>query len=150
MSNPVIIEGSAVDVTPPEQDVIEVHAGWSGETPFFLIIELEDKPEAGNIGIDLDTPWTTTYAEYLRSPGAWWLVDKRSQSPVMGLIVQAGDQPYFTKHHVGNLMTSSELIAYGLGKKQADGEMVRIWLLPNGIICGGEDVDIIASRMVNG
>lgn len=150
MSGPVIIEGQAVDITPPEQDVIEVQTGWSGETPFFLVIELDDKPASGNLGIDLDTPWTTAHAEQIRLPGTWWLVDKRSQAPVMGIIVEPGDQPYFTKHHVGNLMSNRELVAYGLGKKRADGEMVRIWLLPNGIICGGEDVDVIASRMVNG
>lgn len=142
-----VIEGTAVEV---HDEVVEVEAGWSGPTPVFLIIELEDRPASGNIGIDLDGPWLTTHAEHLRKPSTWWLVDKQSRQPVMGVVVREGDQPYFTKHHVGNLMAATELIAFGLGKKCADGTMVRNWLLPNGIVCGGDDVDAIAMRMVNG
>lgn len=145
-----VIEGEAVLVSDEPAEVVEINAGWSGETPFFLIIELDEKPEAGNLGIDLDTGWTTQHAEHLRSPGTWWLVSKQTRMPVMGLIVAAGDQPYFTKHHVGNALAQREVIAYGMGKKLHDGTMVRNWLLPNGIICGGDDVDIIAARMVNG
>lgn len=136
------------DIENPE--ILEVNAGFSGETPFFLVIELDDPPDTGNVGIDLDTPWHTEHADKMRLPGTWWLYYKLTRTPVMGLIVEEGDQPYFTRHHVGNLMAANEVIAYGLGKKRANGEMVRIWLLPNGAVCGGDDVDIIASRMVNG
>jgi hypothetical protein len=142
-----IIEGQAVRVS-DEPEVLTVEAGWGGETPFFLIIELDEKPPEGNIGIDLDSPWHTTHADKLRQPGTWWLVNKVTRHPVMGVIVSEGDQPYFTKHHVGNLMAHRELIAFGMGKKQADGTMVRNWILPNGIVCGGDDVDIIAARML--
>lgn len=141
-----IIEETAVEIT--DDKVVEVEAGWKGETPFFLIIELDDKPPEGNIGIDLDTPWTTTHSQHLRSPGTWWLVHKQTRQPVMGVIVNDGDQPYFTRHHVGNLMSRRELIAFGMGKKCSDGTMVRNWILPNGIVCGGDDVDIIAARML--
>jgi hypothetical protein len=130
----------------PEAEVMELNIGWGGETPFFLILELAD----GQIGVDLDSPWTIEHAEHLRKPGTWWLVEKESRRAVLGVIVDEGDQPYFTKHHVGNLMAQRELVAYGLGKKCADGTMVRNWLLPNGIVCGGDDVDVIASRMLNG
>ena len=144
-----IIEGEAVVISDePAPQVIEIEAGYSGESPFFLILELDEKPASGNVGIDLDTPWFTTHAEHLRKPATWWLVHKQTRQPVMGLIVHEGDQPYFTKHHVGNLMAHRELIAYGMGKKCADGTMVRNWILPNGIVCGGDDVDIIASRML--
>jgi hypothetical protein len=131
-----------------EPEIIELNPQLAGDTPFLLIIETG--LASGNIGIDLDTAWTREHADVLREPGTWWLADKQTGQPVMGLVVEPGDQPYFTKHHVGNLMAATELVAYGLGKKRLDGTMVRIWLLPNGIICGGDDVDIIASRMVNG
>jgi hypothetical protein len=144
-----IIEGTAVQVNerPSDEHVIELEVNTGGETPLYLMLEL-DPNEGGNIGINLDSPWTTTHAKYLRVPGTWWLIDKQSRRAVMGVVVHPGDQPYFTKHHVGNLMVSRELIAYGLGKKCADGTMVRNWILPNGIVCGGDDVDIIASRML--
>jgi hypothetical protein len=112
------------------------------------MIELESRPPEGNIGIDLDTPWHSLHADKMRLPGTWWLVHKQSRRPMMVVVVHEGDQPYFTKHHVGNLMAGRELIAYGMGKKCADGTVVRNWLLPNGVICGGDDVDEIASRML--
>ena len=135
-----------------EPEVIDLEVGkWHGESPFFLILELDEKPPTGNVGIDLDEGgWTTKYADHMRAPGTWWLVHKPTQRAMMGLVVEAGDQPYFVKRHIGNLMAAREVVAYGLGKKRANGEMVRIWLLPNGMICGGDDVEIIASRMVNG
>lgn len=132
-----------------EPELLEVVAAAS-ETPFFLVIELDDKPESGHLGIDLDTPWLTTHADKLRLPATWWLIHKASGSAVMGLVVADGDQPYFTKHHVGNLMAGNEIIAYGLGKKAPDGTMTRVWLLPNGVVVGGDDVDTIAARIVNG
>lgn len=145
-----IIEGHAVQVgEEPASEVIEINAGPSGPTPFFLVIELDEKPSEGHVGVDLDTAWTTIHADKLRLPSTWWLIHKQTGQPVMGVVVQEGDQPYFTKHHVGNLMAQRELIAYGMGKKCADGTMVRNWILPNGVVCGGDDVDIIASRMLN-
>jgi hypothetical protein len=123
---------------------------WNGESPFFLVIELADKPDTGHLGIDLDTPWMTEHADKLRLPGTWWLFSKTTSRPVMGVVVHPGDQPYFTRHHVGNLMAGRELVAYGMGKKCADGTLVRNWFLPNGVICGGDDVDTIASRMLEG
>lgn len=131
-------------------DITEIEAGWSGETPFFLMIELDPKPPEGNIGIDLDTPWHSLHADKMRLPGTWWLVHKQTRRPMMAVVVHDGDQPYFTRHHVGNLMAGRELVAFGMGKKCADGTMVRNWILPNGVICGGDDVDILASRMLNG
>jgi hypothetical protein len=144
-----VIEGTAVQVTdePAPENVIEVQAGWSGETPFYLVMELDGRAE-GNIGVDLDTPWLTTYAEHLRDPGTWWLIAKSTHRPVLSVVVQEGDQPYFTKYHVGNLMSQQEILMYGLGKKRPDGTMVRLWAMPNGVICGGDDMDIIASRML--
>lgn len=142
-----IIEGTAVQISEEPAEVIDLNVGWSGETPFYLILELDDSA-IGNIGVDLDTPWLTTYAEHLRSRGVWWLVHKKTQQPVLSVVVEEGDQPYFTKYHVGNLMAAQEILMYGLGKKKADGTMVRLWAMPNGCICGGDDMDFIASRML--
>jgi hypothetical protein len=33
------------------------------------------------------------------------------------------------------------MIAYGIGKKRLDGHVDRIWVLPNGVICTGDDVE---------
>jgi len=146
-----IIEGSAVVLSDEPAEILTDRSEWNGDNPFFLIIELDPKPESGNVGIDLDTPgWHTDNAGVMRSPGTWWLVHKASQVPVMGMVVNDGDQPYYTRHHVGNVFTTSEVTAHGIGKKNADGSVFRLWLLPNGVICGGDDVDTIASRMVNG
>ncbi len=134
-------------------EVIEegVPADWAGDCPFFLVIELATRPDSGQVGIDLDFPgWATTHRELLRQPAIWWLFAKANGSPVMAVVVNPGDQPYFTRHHVGNLNTASEIVAYGLGKKRPDGVVERVWLLPNGVICGGDDVDDIAARIVNG
>lgn len=124
---------------------------WHGDCPFFLVIELAVKPDSGHVGIDLDFPgWATENAELLREPGVWWLLSKVTGTPVLSVVVEPGDQPYFTRHHVGNINTAAEVTAYGLGKKHPDGSVTRVWLLPNGCTCAGDDVDVIAARMVNG
>jgi hypothetical protein len=136
-----VIEGTAVEVQA---------TGWHGEFPFYLVIEPTDNAN-GNIGIDLDeTGWVETNKVAMRAPGTWWLYHKDSGRPLLCVIVEEGDQPFFVKHHVGNLMAGSEVIAIGLGKKTVKGEAVNLWLLPNGVICGGDDVDVVASRMLGG
>ena len=138
-----VIEGTATRVE-------DAPGGWAGDFPFFLVIEPNDKTD-GNIGIDLDeSGWLTTYAKYMRMPGAWFLYHKGSGSPVMCVIVEDGDQPYFTRHTVGNLMAGGMITTVGIGKKNRDGSVTRLWLFPNGLFCGGDDVDVIASRMMGG
>jgi len=121
---------------------------WQGDSPFFLVIEPAVRGE-GNLGIDLDEAgWMTTHAEWMRKPGTWLLYHKETAKPLFCVVVEEGDQPYFTKRHVGNLMAGSEVVAFGIGKKGRDGTMTRLWLLPNGLACGGDDVDIIGARML--
>ena len=64
--------------------------------------------------------------------------------------MEEGEQFYWVKHHVGNLMAGSEVTLYGLGKKQADGNKVNLWLMPNGMVVGGPegDADLLAARML--
>jgi len=136
-----VIEGTAVEIETQ---------GWQGDFPFYLVIEPDDHSN-GNVGIDLDEPgWVATNAEMMRVPGTWWLYLKQSQRPIFCIVVEAGEQPYFTRRHIGNLMAGSEIVAVGIGKKGRDGTMTRLWLLPNGVVCGGDDVEVIASRMLGG
>lgn len=105
------------------------------------MIEPDDRSE-GNIGIDLDeSGWHSEHADHMRVPGVWHLFEKIHGTPVAMLVVYSGEQPYYVQHHVGNLSVATELSAYGIGKKCLDGSMVRIWLLPNGTVRGGGDVD---------
>ena len=136
-----VIEGSAVEIETQ---------GWEGTFPFFIVIEPLDQAN-GNVGIDLDEPgWVDKNRELMRAPGTWWLYLKEPARPLFCLIVEEGDQPYFTRRHVGNLMVASEITAVGIGKKGRHGEMTRLWLLPNGVVCGGDDLEVIASRMLGG
>lgn len=163
-----MIEGTAVrlDETAVETLTVETQPGWEGDSPFFLVIETDSA--TGNVGIDLDEPgWIEKHKELMRSPGTWWLHHKASGRPIVCLVLEEGEQGYFVKHHVGNLMAGSEIMAVGIGKKvPARWHMTkgrkpkrvvtqteryeRLWLLPNGVICGGDDVDTIASRMLEG
>lgn len=123
------------------------YEGWKGPTPFYLIISTIDE----NVGIDLDeTGWMTTYAPFLRMPGQWVLVHKPTGHQALIVRVEEGDQPYYTARHVG--VTGSgggnEITAYGIGKKCVDGHVERLWVLPNGTVCGGEDVDQLGILMV--
>lgn len=145
-----VIEGTAVEI--PASDVETVNTkGWQGDFPFFLVIEPDDKAN-GNVGIDLDeTGWIATNAALMRAPGTWLLYHKGSQRPVFCIVVEEGDQPFFRKHHVGNLMVGSEVMSVGMGKKKANGERVELWLLPNGVVCGSEeDVDTVSGKMLGG
>lgn len=134
----------SVEPTPPE------HGQWQGDCPFFLIIEPANPTPEGNIGIDLDQlDWSKTFAQFMRIPATWWLYYKETMTAVMVLVVHEGEQPYFSRHHIGNVITGATTLTYGLGKKLTDGTMVRTWLLPNGCVCGGDDVDEIGARIVN-
>lgn len=122
---------------------------WQGENPFYLLISMSDE----NIGIDLDQPgWITEYAKYLRLPSTWLLVHKDSGAQILAVVVNDGDQPYYTARHIGVIGSggSNRITAYGIGKKRrSDGMVERLWLLPNGTVCTGEDVEDIGVRMVH-
>jgi hypothetical protein len=120
---------------------------WKGDTPFFIIFDPDGVD--GKVGIDLDeNGWVETNKENMRSAGTWFLMDKRAGRALFNVVTEEGDQFYYTKRHVGNLMAGKEVLCYGIGKKRADGRTVNLWLLPNGSVCGGDDVDILAARMI--
>lgn len=121
---------------------------WSGDTPYFLIFTPPEGVD-GNVGIDVDAPgWIEANKPLFRATGTWFLARKEDMRPVFCVLIDEGDQFFFVKHHVGNLMAGREVVAIGMGKKTSDGVPVNLWLFPNGIICGGDDVDGIASRMI--
>jgi len=133
----------------------DVFTGWAGETPYFLVINTMD-PKQSNI-VDLDEAgWMWERDGLMRATGEWVLVAKRDISsmqgtPIIAIRVLDGEQPYYTKRHIGMMMGGAgELMVYGIGKKRVDGHVDRLWILPNGIICAGDDVDIIGVNILKG
>jgi hypothetical protein len=130
-----------VDVQLTEND------GWLGENPYYLVISTLDE----NIGIDLDrSGWLETYAQYMRVAGQWILIHKATGHQSLIVKVEDGDQPYYTARHVGLAGGggSNEITAYGIGKKRSDGCVERLWVLPGGTVCGGDDVDSLGIMMI--
>jgi hypothetical protein len=119
-----------------------------GDTPFYLILQFEDE----NVGIDLDEyQWYAKNEQYMRKPGRWLLVHKASQHPILVMQVRDGEQPYYVARHVGIVGSggSNEVTAYGIGKKRVDGHTDRLWAMPNGTVCGGDDVESIGIGLLH-
>lgn len=145
-------------------------AEWKGDKPVFLVIREYEKftdragrpaEKAHATVIDLDEGgWLEKYQHLMRRPGAWFLCSKKASQekgvlmPVLMMQVDEGEQPYYTTKHVGIMSFGTskgpESVTYGIGKKHRDGSMMRLWLLPNGSITGGEDVYWLADRMNKG
>lgn len=128
----------------------EVGMSWMGENPYCVVINrgIDD-----SLLIDLDKPgWSTEYAEWLRTPARWFLVRKSDMQAVLWMRVQEGEQPYYTCRHTGFATTGSgtETKSYGIGKKRLDGHTDRLWVLANGAVTVGDDVDEFALDMLRG
>jgi hypothetical protein len=129
------------------------HGGWLDSNPYYLMIVLADGRFAE---IDLGgRGWLARYGEagFLRAPGSWYLVRKEGQTIVAMLNVNEDDQPYYVAKHVGFTSVGGdgparETIVYGLGKKRPDGATDRLWLLSNGAITVGEDIELIAITLL--
>jgi hypothetical protein len=123
--------------------MIQLPEAWADEHPFFLLVV--DYRSGAPIPVVIDTGisgWATTYADLMRAaPAKWYLVSKFHQQAVAALAVNPGDQPFYRARHVGIAGSRiAEITTYGLGKKRADGAEQSVWLLPTGIVCGGDDV----------
>ena len=121
---------------------------WQGDNPFYLVISMPDQ----NVAIDLDQPgWVAENSKFFREPGMWFLVHKITNAQILGIIVRDGDQPYYTARHIGVMGSagSNQVTAYGIGKKRPDGFVERLWLMPNGTVYSGDDVDDIGVRLVH-
>jgi hypothetical protein len=120
---------------------------WAGTNPFYLLIWPQDSETVSVIDLDEDQ-WATTYHDLLRLPGRWYLIHKKSMQPALQILVRQGDQPYYTARHFGVVGAPVEVVAYGIGKKRADGFVERLWLLPTGTVCVGDDVDEIGPDLL--
>lgn len=121
---------------------------WLGDHPFYLVIGMASGDQ---ITIDLDEQgWLTTYSSYLRVPSTWFLVAKGSPMAALVMPVHEGEQPYYTAHTVGlaGSSGSNDIKTYGIGKKLLDGQVQRLWVLPGGAVCGGDDVDELGVQIV--
>jgi len=136
---------------------------WSGENPMFLLcVSRPERVELGGVElgetmpqhqvIDLDEyQWATTHAEWMRRPGYWYLCRKDTKAVLLSLVVEPDDQPYYTARVFGSNKTGdSRVKAYGIGKKFPDGSVMRLWVLENGQVCGGDDVGTLATNLLHG
>lgn len=123
---------------------------WAGDNPFFLVISPLDTEVSPRV-IDLDTGWLTDHSDMLRVPALWELVVKERElnGTIMAMFVYDGEQPYYVKRHIGVTGgATNEIEAHGIGKKLVDGNVYRMWLLPNGTFCSGDDVDTLGVMLV--
>jgi len=116
--------------------------------PYDLML-VDDTQAVVFIDVELHQ-WHSVYASWMRRPG-WWLLRRKEDSSIaLTVRVNEGDQPYYTARHIGIAGSggSNEIIAYGIGKKCHDGSMVRLWVMPDGAVVGGDDVDQLGVLMV--
>lgn len=121
---------------------------WRGSNPYYLAILLA----AGNHVIDLDEPgWIARESEsgLLRAPGTWLLIRKDSHTVALAMTVVDGEQPYYVRRVIGLLTGGTgQITCHGIGKKRLDGHVDRLWILPNGAVCAGDDVGMLGSRIL--
>lgn len=119
---------------------------WVDDNPYYLLIRLDDHRMAE---IDLgETGWAKRFKSFLRAPGQWYLVRKEGGVIVATMLVRKGEQPYYVARHVGIASIVGdkkiETINYGIGKKRIDGHVDRIWIMANGCVALGDDVEPIS------
>jgi hypothetical protein len=116
--------------------------------PFDLMI-VDDQQHVVFVDVE-EHQWHAKHADWMRRPGWWLLRRKHDSSVALTIRVNEGDQPYYTARHVGIASSSAshEVIAYGIGKKCFDGSMVRLWVMPDGVVVGGDDVDQLGVLMI--
>jgi len=135
-------------------------ADWAGDNPMFLVIRKYDAGPDSTV-IDLDEGgWATKYADLMRAAGVWMLCSKEASEkmgvlmPVLMVQVKEGDQPFYTTRHV-NIQSFGDdegpkSKSYGIGRKNTDGTVESVFILPNGSIAVGSDVYWLADRMNKG
>lgn len=112
-----------------------------GGNPFFLIFR---GPTEQTV-VDLDEPgWMAKHGHIFREVGDLHLIRKEGEAVVFSVHLDEGDQGYYVGRHIKNSGVPYEAIAYGIGKKCADGHEDKLWILPWGQICVGRDVERFA------
>jgi hypothetical protein len=116
--------------------------------PFDLLL-VDDEQRTCFVDVE-EHQWHETHADWMRRPGWWLLRHKGSSAVALTVRVNEGDQPYYTARHIGIAGSggSNEVIAYGIGKKAHDGTMLRLWVMPDGAVVGGDDVDQLGILLV--
>jgi hypothetical protein len=148
---------------------------WADDNPFFLLLNALDTNPDGTrdyLVLDVGVPgWQATRAEWLRRPAEWYLCAKSERRVVLAQIVYAGEYPYYVQRHIGQAAgpLRREISVYGIGKrvpavyrqvprpnsKKTKSVLVsperidRLWVLPHGVVCGGEDVEKMAMAVVS-
>lgn len=121
---------------------------WHGDNPYYLLCINHDGSDRAYKRIDLDEPqWATTYADWMRpTRGDWHLVRKDDDGVAFSMTIYEGEQPYYTSRVFGATNSPHLIRAYGIGKKLRNDVVQRLWILENGQICGGDDVDDFGPR----
>ena len=118
--------------------------------PYLLLIV---RPTSEHIEIDLDEPqWMKVHAAWMRGEARWYLAEKGSRNVKLVVNVGNGDQPYCAHRHVRQMIgphAGTEIVAYGLGAKRTSGQTDRLWLLPDGTVCGGDDQDVLLTAILD-
>ena len=131
---------------------------WSDENPYFLllveaVLPMESRqPESVQIDLGV-SGWVAANEAWMRRPAWWYLCHKGSGQVALAMRVWEGEQPYYTRKHIGQINTGSgvsrETSCYGIGKKLVDGHVNRLWILPDGYaVCGGDDVEPLANEVI--
>ena len=125
----------------------------SGQVPFFLAIY---RPNGEHVEIDVEEHgWMKTYAEWMRGASRWYLISKPTpEVPArawLAVDVREGDQPYYTARHIVRVKghnAGMQIVAYGIGAKRGEATE-RMWVLPNGLVCCGDDVEALAEALID-
>lgn len=125
---------------------------WADDNPYFLLCQSDDRAESATIDLGLKG-WAKRYGKWTRRPGWWYLCRKETGQVLLAMILMKGEQAYYVKRHVGQIQLSGgqgrKTAVYGIGKKLLDGNVMRLWVLPDGVaVCGGEDVEKLAIEVV--
>lgn len=147
----MVVEDETRNPDIPEDELRDQFGGYLGSNPYYLMIQLSPEMNSQVVQIDLDQPgWSQFYAHFMRAPGQWYLVSKQGRIVVATMLVYDGEQPYYVAKHVGFVPTGDpsgprgETINYGIGKKRLDGHVDRIWVMANGCVTLGDDVEPIS------
>lgn len=124
---------------------------WADDNPFYLLI-VQDETQLTTIDLG-EFGWSKTYKKLMRQPAEWYLVRKDSQAIPISMVVRQGEQPYYVCRHIGVAGSGggNEVKAYGIGKKRKVGsrwQTDRLWVLENGQVCGGDDVEPFALKLL--
>jgi hypothetical protein len=116
---------------------------WLGDHPYcLLVVPGGDRP----VTVDLDQHhWDEVHRQALdRTPATWHLV-RKDGIPVFSMVVLPGEEPGYAARHI---LGDREVVAHGLRKKCHDGCVQSLWILPNGQVCAGSDVEQLAAALL--